>query len=260
MAIERKFILEQLKKLKIHQYIHGELDRVGCGDIEVKRTPLGNRVVIHSTRPGLVIGRKGKNIEMLTNALKNRFKIDNPQIEVKEIAKPEYDPTIMATQLAGTLERGIHFRRSSYGLVRQIMKSGALGCEITICGKVSGGRTRTEKFKAGYIKHCGDTADKYVKNAVTQAKLKAGVLGIKVKITPPVTGASRFNQLELIKAKPEEPKEEKKEEPIEKKEQVKEKKQESKKEEKKEKPKASKSKTDKKEKKEKKPDKKEEKK
>jgi len=211
MAIERKFIQEQIKKLRVDKYIHKELERVGCGIIEVKRTPLGNRVIIHTTRPGLVIGRKGKNIQMLTNTLKNRFKMDNPQIEVQEITKPEFDPDIMAKQLAGTLERGIHFRRASYGLVRQIMNSGALGCEITICGKVSGGRSRTEKFKQGYIKHCGDTADKYVKTSVTQAKLKAGVLGIKVKVTPPMTG--RFNELQIVEAKPEAP--ETKEEKVE---------------------------------------------
>jgi len=202
MAIERKFIQEQIKKLRVDKYIHKELERVGCGIIEMKRTPLGNRVIIHTTRPGLVIGRKGKNIEMLTNTLKNRFKMDNPQIEVQEISKPEFDPDIMAKQLAGTIERGIHFRRASYGLLRQIMNSGVLGCQITICGKVSGGRSRTEKFKQGYIKHCGDTADKYVKTAVTQAKLKAGVLGITVKVTPPMIG--RFNELQIIEVKPEE--------------------------------------------------------
>ena len=143
MAVERKFIQEKIKKLRVDKYIHKELERVGCGQVEVKRTPLGNRVVIHTTRPGLVIGRKGKNIKMLTDVLKNRFKMDNPQIEIQEITKPEYDPDIMAKQLAGTLERGIHFRRSAYGLVRQIMNAGALGCEIVICGKVSGGNMRS---------------------------------------------------------------------------------------------------------------------
>jgi|TARA_Y100000310_G_C20685603_1_gene818730 small subunit ribosomal protein S3 len=201
MAIERKFIQEQVKKLRVDMYIHKELERFGCGDVEVKRTPLGNRIVIHTTRPGLVIGRKGKNIEMLTNVLKKRFKMDNPQIEVQEISKGEFDPNIMANQLAGTLERGIHFRKSSYSLVRQIMGAGALGVQIGICGKVSGGRSRMEKFKEGYIKHCGDTADKYVKTAVTQAKLKAGVLGINVKITPPMSG--RFGELAIVEKKPE---------------------------------------------------------
>jgi small subunit ribosomal protein S3 len=126
--------------------------------------------------------------------------MDNPQIEVQEITKSEFDPDIMAKQLAGSLERGFHFRRSSYSLLRQIMKAGALGCEIGICGKVSGGRSRTEKFKEGYIKHCGDTADKYVKESVTQATLKAGVLGIRVKITPPMEGL--FNELRLTEPKP----------------------------------------------------------
>lgn len=208
MAIERKFIQEQIKKLRVDLYVHKELERVGCGKVEVKRTPLGSRIIIHASKPGLVIGRKGKNIEILTNTLKNRFKIDNPQIEVQEIAKPNLDPEIMVKQLASTLERGIHFRRAAYSMVKQIMGSGALGVEIDISGKVSGDRRRTEKFKDGYIKYCGETALKYVKIAKTQAKLKAGVFGIKVKITPPATGLSRFDELRLLEPKPKEEKQE----------------------------------------------------
>ena len=192
MAVERKFIDEALKKVKISEFVRRELDRVGCGQIEVKRTPLGTRIVIHATKPGLVIGRKGKNIEMLTTNLKERFKIDNPQIEVQEVNSPQLNASIMAKRLALSLEKGIHFRRASYSTLRGIMQSGALGAQIEITGKMSGSRSRNEKFKKGFIKHCGKTAEN-VDTGIAEATLKAGKIGIKVKITPP--GENLFKDL-----------------------------------------------------------------
>jgi small subunit ribosomal protein S3 len=208
MAVERKFVNGAMKKVKIDRYVRGELSRVGCGDVEVTRTPLGTRVTIHAMKPGLVIGRKGKNIQMLTDTLRDRFKIENPQIEVQEVTVPELDPEIMSKQLAGTLERGIHFRRAAYSMIQSIMKAGALGVQLEISGKISGSRARKEKFKAGYIKHCGETANLYVKEATTQAYLKPGVIGIKVKIVPP-SESGLFKELNIkeIVQKPEEKKE-----------------------------------------------------
>ncbi len=190
MAVERKFINEAVKKAKVDSYLHEELKRVGCGYIDIKRTPLGTRIVIYAKKPGLVIGRKGKNIQTITETLKNEFKIDNPQLEVKEVPVPQLDPEIMAKQLAATLESGTHFRRASHQMIKEIMNAGALGVQIEISGKISGARARVEKFKQGYIKHCGETADRFVKEAVAQAYLKPGVLGVKVKIVPPLEGGT----------------------------------------------------------------------
>jgi small subunit ribosomal protein S3 len=197
MAVERKFINEAIQKVKISKHVHRELERVGCGHVEVKRTPLGTRIVIHATKPGLVIGRKGKNIQMLTDTIKNRFKIDNPQIEVQEVGSPQLDANIMAKQLALSLEKGIHFRRASYSMIREIMNAGALGAQIEITGKISGSRARNEKFKQGFIKHCGKTAEN-VDEGIAEAVLKAGKLGIKVKITPP--GENLFRDLRYKEA------------------------------------------------------------
>ena len=214
MAIERKFINEVVKKAKIDRYLENELQRSGCGDIDIKRTPLGTRVVISAIKPGMVIGRKGKNIQMITDTLRDTFGMDNPQVEVEEVSVPEFNPAIMARQLAGMLERGLHFRRAAYSMVKQIMNAGAVGVQIEITGKISGSRARNEKFKKGYIKHCGETARLYVKESTAQAVKKAGVLGIKIKITPPQERL--FNELSLHK-KPEvtveEKKKEEKEEP-----------------------------------------------
>jgi len=246
MAVERKFISEVMKNAIVERYIQKELSKVGCGDIDVKRTPLGTRIVINAIKPGLVIGRKGKNIQMLTEALKAKFDIENPQLEVQEVAVPEFDPKLMAQDLTGMLERGIHFRRAAYSMVQRIMDKGALGAQITISGKISGTRARVEKFKSGFIKHCGKTAELYIMEACSQAFMKQGALGIKVKIAPPAEIAEMLKLKDIVDEQKEaaEKKDESKEEKKEDKEEKQEKKEE---------------KPDKKEVKEEKPAKKEEK-
>ncbi len=185
MAIERKLIKESIDKVRVKKFVLDSLDNVGVGSVDVKRTPLGTRIIVTAVKPGLVIGRKGKNIQMLTSELSKRFKIENPQIEVQEVEVPEFNPAIMAEQLVSTIERGIHFRRASHSLIKRIMGKGALGVLIEISGKLSGERSRKEKFMAGYIKYSGETALQSVSMSVKQAKRKAGVIGIKIRLAPP---------------------------------------------------------------------------
>ena len=185
MAIERKLIKEAIDKVRVKKFVLDSLDNVGVGSVDVKRTPLGTRIIVTAVKPGLVIGRKGKNIQMLTSELSKRFKIENPQIEVQEVEVPEFNPAIMAEQLVSTIERGIHFRRASHSLIKRIMGKGALGVLIEISGKLSGERSRKEKFMAGYIKYSGETALQSVSMSVKQAKRKAGVIGIKIRLAPP---------------------------------------------------------------------------
>jgi small subunit ribosomal protein S3 len=178
MAIERKLIKESIDKVRVKKFVLNSLDNVGVGNVDVKRTPLGTRIIVTAVKPGLVIGRKGKNIQMLTSELSKKFNIENPQIEVQEVNVPEFNPSIMVEQLVSTIERGIHFRRASNGLIKRVMGKGALGILIEISGKLSGERSRKEKFMAGYIKYSVETS-------VKQAKRKAGVVGVKIRIAPP---------------------------------------------------------------------------
>ncbi len=189
MAVERKFLKESLKKVLVDRYVHDELKKVEIGETVVKRTPMGTRIVIEAVKPGLVIGRRGKNIQMLTETIKSKFHVDNPQLEVSEVPIPQFNPAIMAKQLAQALEGGMHFRRACYDSLQRIMKRGALGAMIVVTGKISGARARSEKFKAGYIRYCGEPALIYVKQATTQANLRPGIVGVKVKIMPPIENA-----------------------------------------------------------------------
>ncbi|MEE8403722.1 MAG: 30S ribosomal protein S3, partial [Candidatus Hydrothermarchaeaceae archaeon] len=185
MAIERKFIADNYRKLEVKEFLEKGLDRAGCGEIDIQRTPLGTRIIIHAQRPGLVIGRKGSSIRKSTNILKTKYKIDNPQIEVSEVEIPELNAKIMAKSVASAMERGIHFRRAAYTSLRRIMEAGARGAEIVVAGKLTGDRSKTVKFIDGCMKHCGEPALIYVDRGQARASPKPGVIGVTVKIMPP---------------------------------------------------------------------------
>jgi small subunit ribosomal protein S3 len=147
---------------------------------------MGTRVTLQSERPGLVIGRKGGAIKSLTDAVERQFKFDNPQIEVQEVANPSLNAQIMAEKLANALERGWHFRRAGHSTVRRIMEAGGKGCLVIIAGKLTGQRHRTEKFKAGHIKYCGEPRNLWMGRGFAIAKLKPGVIGVTVEIMNPL--------------------------------------------------------------------------
>lgn len=183
--IEKDFVTEGLKRTRIDEYLEKELERAGYGGMEVQITPLGTMVVVYAERPGMVIGRGGKNVRTITSTLKNDYGLDNPQIEVKQVDVPELNSKIMAYKISNMLQRGMHFRRVAYSTIRRIMGAGAQGVEITISGKIRGSRSAVAKFVEGYIKKCGEPSTKYVEKGFATCQLKPGVLGIYVKIMPP---------------------------------------------------------------------------
>lgn len=185
MASERKFVAENVRRVLLKEYLKKEVSRAGFGGLDVQRTPMGTRVVLTTERPGLVIGRRGQTIKNLTQVIEERFGFENPQIEVQEVANASLNAQIMAEKLAFSLERGWHFRRAGHSTVRRIMDSGARGCHIIIAGKLTGQRHRTEKFKEGYIKFCGEPKLLFIDHGYAVAKLKMGVIGVTVEIMRP---------------------------------------------------------------------------
>jgi small subunit ribosomal protein S3 len=182
VAVERKLIKEHKKRVAVREFLHRETERAGFGGADISRTPMGTRIHLVTERPGFVIGRRGETIKKLTKNLNERFGLDNPQIEVAESENPSLNPQIMAQKLAEALERGWHFRRAGHSTLRRIMDAGAKGCLITIAGKLTGGRKRTEKFLDGHIKWCGDTALEMMDTGYATAKKKLGIIGCTVAI------------------------------------------------------------------------------
>ena len=185
--IERQFISQKIKEFQIQEHIKSELAGTGFSHIEIQRTPLGEKVIIFTARPGLVVGRKGENIKKLTNLLKKRFKMENPQIEIGEISSPMLDANYVADKISATLVKfgSKRFKSIGYKTLQDILDHGALGAEIVISGKVPSARARSWRFKAGHLKKSGDISANKVKRSIATANLKSGTVGIKVSIMTP---------------------------------------------------------------------------
>jgi small subunit ribosomal protein S3 len=186
MTGERTFIRENTNRILIKEFLIKKIEGAGFGGMTIQRTPMGTRINILVERPGMVIGKGGSKIKELTEAIKENFNVDNPQIEIEEAGgRASLNAQIMAEKLAEALERGWHFRRAGHSTVRRIMEAGAKGCQVIIAGKLTGARHRTEKFTEGHVKYCGETAREVMNRGYAVAKLKPGVLGVKVSIMKP---------------------------------------------------------------------------
>lgn len=209
--IERKFISQKIKEFEIQEYIEENLKNVGHSHTKMVKTPLGEKIVLYASRPGLIVGRKGQNIKELTKTLKNKFGLENPQVEISEVGEVNLDANIVAEKITDALERfgSQKFKAIGHKSMESVMGAGALGIEIIISGKIPSSRAKSWRFYSGYLKKCGDISIAGVDKAYAQAKLKTGVIGVKVRIMPP--GTKLPDRIELVKEKEEKVKEVKEE-------------------------------------------------
>src|SRR3989338_1368251 len=194
--IEKQFVNQKIKEFQIQEYIKEEFSGTGFSHIDIQRTPLGEKVIIYTTRPGLVVGKKGENIRKLTIVLKKKFNMENPQIEIGELQNPMLDANFIADRISSTLVRfgSKRFKSVGYKTLQDIINAGALGAEIVISGKVPSARSRSWRFSAGYLKKSGDISQNQIKKSYSVANLTAGIVGIKVHImTPDIKFPDRFN-------------------------------------------------------------------
>jgi small subunit ribosomal protein S3 len=184
--MERDFIAQKTKEYHIRKYLESKLSNVGLSQIKLKKIPLGEKIIIYTSRPSLVVGSKGANIKDLTRYLKKEFKLENPQIEINEIKNIFLDANVVAEKIASYLERfgSARFKSIGHRMMENVMASGALGVEIIISGKIPGARAKSWRFYQGYLKKCGDISISGVRKAQKIAALKSGVIGIKVSIMP----------------------------------------------------------------------------
>jgi len=186
MAIERLFIAEGVKEVEVKNYLMRELKRAGIAAINIQRTPLVTRIVLYCDRPALVIGRKGKNVKQITQIIEQEYKIEKPELEIKKVDNPNLEPNIVAYRISSALERAMNPRKVGYKALQAIMREGAKGAEIILAGKLvgKGGRARTLKMRAGYMKKCGQPSLEQVLHGYMVANCKPGVIGVKVSIVP----------------------------------------------------------------------------
>src|SRR3989344_5310259 len=187
--IERKFVAQKIKEFQIEEYITQNLRNVGHSHTKMVKTPLGEKIIIFTSRPGLIVGRKGQNIKQLTKTLKKRFTLENPQIEISEVEIPSLDAKIVGEKIVDALEKfgSEKFKAIGHKIMMEVMKAGALGIEIVVSGKVPSARAKSWRFYSGYLKKCGDIANS-VRKSNTQAKLMTAGAQIATGTVPKSPG------------------------------------------------------------------------
>ena len=183
--IERKFIQDSIKRVKTRDYVKKALEKAGIVDVDIQRTTLNTRIQITAERPGLVIGKRGEGIKDISERIEKEIGIENPQIEVADVTRPNLEPSVIARAIKRMLERGTKGKKVIKTMVAKVMRSGAIGVEIIVDGSPSrGNRSKKERVSAGYLKKAGDSV-KLIREAKDIAVMKQGVLGITVRIVPP---------------------------------------------------------------------------
>ena len=183
---EKNTVKFKKEEFSIREYIRKSLGKGRVSRVKIEYTPVGEKIIISTSKPGMIIGRGGEKIDELTRVLKNKFGLENPHVEIDEIRKPEFDAQLMADEIALSLERfgPLKFKVVSYRTLQRIMGAGALGAEIRLGGKLPGARAKTWRFAQGYLKKTGDSA-KLVDRAQARAQTKPGTVGVKVSILSP---------------------------------------------------------------------------
>ena len=183
---EKNTVKLKKEEYEIKEEIKKSIGKGKVSRVKIEYTPIGEKVIISTSKPGLVIGRGGESLNKLSEVLKEKFKLDNMHIEIEEIKEPDFDAQVIADEIALALERfgPLKFKVVSYRTLQRIMKSGALGVEIRLSGKLPGSRAKSWRFAQGYLKKTGDPA-KVVDRAQARAETKPGTVGIKVSILSP---------------------------------------------------------------------------
>ncbi|MFP5344098.1 MAG: 30S ribosomal protein S3 [Gammaproteobacteria bacterium] len=166
--------------LKVRAYIKSKLAQASVSRIQIERPARNARITIHTARPGIVIGKKGEDIEVLRKQISGMMGIP-VHINVEEIRKPELDAYLVAESVAQQMERRIMFRRAMKRAVQNAQRLGALGIKINVSGRLNGAEiARSEWYREGRVPLHTLRAD--IDYGLAEARTTYGVIGVKVWI------------------------------------------------------------------------------
>merc|ERR1712193_238344 len=179
---KRKFVADGVFYAELNELLVRELAEYGYSGVEVRQTPARHEIIIRATRTQNVLGEKGRRIRELTAVVQKRFNFPTGSVELyaEKVLNRGLCAVAQAESLRYKLLGGLAVRRACYGVLRFIMESGTLGCEVIVSGKLRGQRAKSMKFSDGYMIAAGDPMRAYIDGAVRHVLLRQGVLGIKV--------------------------------------------------------------------------------
>lgn len=178
---DRKSYAKQLiNDLEVREFLEKKLDHASVSRIVIERPAQTARITIHTARPGIVIGKKGEDVDKLRRVLSEKMGVP-VHINIEEIRKPDLDARLVAQNVAQQLERRVMFRRAMKRVVQNAMRQGAEGIKVQISGRLGGAEiARTEWYREGRVPLHTLRAD--IDYATYEAATTYGILGVKVWI------------------------------------------------------------------------------
>ncbi|MDZ4818668.1 MAG: 30S ribosomal protein S3 [Planctomycetota bacterium] len=169
--------------IRIREYIMKKFESAGVARVEIERASSNLKINIHSSRPGIIIGKRGAGAETLKDELKRRCKIKTgePTLNVFEVKRPDLDAKLVALSVKSQLERRVSFRRAMKKAMSSVIKAGAKGVKVSVSGRLGGAdMSRTERYREGRVPLHTIRAD--IDYNTAEALTTYGLIGVKVWI------------------------------------------------------------------------------
>jgi len=175
---EKDYASQLRQDLDVQKFVKARLKHAAISKIEVERTAKRTKVNIFSARPGIIIGRKGDEVERLKKELSKR-NYNDVTINIKEIKRPEIDATLIAENIASQLERRIAYRRAVKRSIQAAMRMNIAGCKVMVGGRLNGAEiARSEWVREGQVRLHTLRVD--IDYGVAEANTTYGIIGVKV--------------------------------------------------------------------------------
>ena len=181
-APSRSYGKQILEDMQIRRLIDEKLRRAEISSVEIEKAGDNVRIILHSGRPGVVIGKGGKEIDELRQLFANKLGKTSVEISVQEVKKPELDAMLVAKNIAEQLERRVSYKRAMKRAVASAMRAGAKGIKVSVAGRLHGAEiARTEWIRLGSVPLHTLRAD--IDYGATEARTTYGIIGVKVWIS-----------------------------------------------------------------------------
>jgi small subunit ribosomal protein S3e len=200
LSKKRKFVRDGVFYAELFEFLRRELSEDGFSGVEHRVTPTRTEIIIKATKTKEVLGDKGRRIRELTSLVQQRWRYaeGGVQLFVERVAVRGLSAMAQAESLRFKLLSGLPIRRAAMGIMRYIMESGAKGVDVLVSGKIRGQRGKCMKFRDGYMLKSGDAKTHHTDQATRHVCLRAGTIGIKLKIMLPydaegIAGTSKMH-------------------------------------------------------------------
>ena len=179
-ADKKRYADSLISDLEVRNFIENRLSHASVSRVIIERPAQTARITIHTARPGVVIGKKGEDVDRLRRELAEKMGVP-VQVNIEEVRKPDLDAKLVAQNVAQQLERRVMFRRAMKRVVQNALRQGAEGIRIQVSGRLGGAEiARTEWYREGRVPLHTLRAD--IDYATHEAKTTYGIIGVKVWI------------------------------------------------------------------------------